>query len=80
MERFYFTYGSNHYDIHGKSLGRRYTVVTAAGFWEARSEFFKVRGLVWSLQYTEKDFAGQAEQFGLTEIAINEVKLLRDKK
>lgn len=77
MEKFYFTYGSNHRDIYGHSLGRRYTVIEAESYWEARNKFVALRGLTWSFQYTEQEFSGQAEEYGLTEIPVEEVKHAR---
>lgn len=70
--RFYFTFGFSHVNGDGTPLRDRYCVVEAEDEFKARRKMFDVRGQRWSNAYESADAAG-VEEFGLTEIALNEL-------
>lgn len=80
--RWYFSYGSNHEDATGVSLGSRYTVVEVdpgklendRGYGAARQMMFEARGDKWSMQYDHADEIG-VNRFGLTEATLQEVTI-----
>lgn len=75
MNKYYFTFGGNHRTREGFSLGQSYVVITAAFEEEARHLMHKARGDVWAFSYTEEEFKGQPEEYGLTELTLDQVKL-----
>ena len=64
MAKFYVTYGS------GYAQGQSYSVVEAPSYQAARTAIAAVCGSAFAFAYTEEDFAGQAQRYGLTEIAL----------
>lgn len=75
MSKYFFTFGSNHETKGGFSLGRSFVVIEADNLWEARDIMHKARGEVWAFSYTEKEFAGQQEAYGLTCLTLEQVAL-----
>lgn len=73
--KYFFTFGSNHETKEGFSLGHSYVVIDANDLWEARDKMHKARGEVWSFSYTEEEFAGQPEKYGLTALTLDQVAL-----
>jgi len=53
MPKFYFTFGSGHYDANHTSLGHYYTTVEAESESEAREKLYELRGQKWSMSYDE---------------------------
>lgn len=49
MEKYYFTFGSGHYDANHTSLGHMYTTIEASTEAEAREKMFELRGQKWSM-------------------------------
>ncbi len=80
--RWYFSYGSNHEDANGNSLGNRYTVVDVEpdkfqndrGYSAARQLMFAARGDKWCMQYDHADEIG-ISRFGLTEATLQEITI-----
>lgn len=69
-----FSYGSNHLDANGRSLGQCYTVVEAETAAEARQQIVDARGDKWSMCYTSKKAAG-VDRWNLKEKSIDEVRI-----
>lgn len=72
MSRFYFTFGLSY------NLRNNYVVVEAENGQEARAAFRAARadlddmdGRLYAFDYDEAAFAGQAEQYGYTEVPID---------
>lgn len=72
MSRYFFTFGQAY------NLANSYVVVEADTAEEARRQFTTVRadldemaGRCYAFSYDERDFAGQAERWGLSEIPID---------
>lgn len=74
MNNWYFTFGSNHRDQYGMSLGDFYVKISANSWNEARDRMFQVRDSLWSSQYDEKVFLPQIEKYGLKEIDLYDSK------
>lgn len=66
MAKFFVTYGYN------TNLSNNYSVVEADDYCEARKKIFDIRGRKFSFIYTEDEFIGQPEKYGLTEIELKE--------
>ena len=75
MENFYFTFGSGHHDIHGRSLMGYYVKIEAKNYSDARRIMFEHFGEKWSFQYTEDKFQDQISRFNLEELWIDGVEL-----
>lgn len=75
----FFTFGSNHVDDDGRSLGQRFVAIEG-DMGETRTKLAEARGMKWSFQYTAKQFEGQAARFGLHEISIDHVYLPEEKR
>lgn len=58
---FTFLYGSENRNKYVKFFGT---------YSEAREQMFSHFGDKWGFQYTEKEFAGQIEKFGLQELKV----------
>ena len=58
----YFTFCGNHKYPNG------YVKIFANDFGEARQKMFDMYEDKWGFQYTEEEFEGQVEQFGLYEV------------
>lgn len=76
MNKYYFTFGSNHRTVEGFSLGQNYVVIQSETEHEARHVMHKARGEVWAFSYTEETFEGQPEEYGLTELTLEQVRIL----
>lgn len=71
MEKYYFTFGSNHLapettETPGLSLGQYYVEITAEDMNQARSIMFERYSDKWAFCYSEKQFQPQINIFGLT--------------
>jgi hypothetical protein len=62
MAKFYGTFGVNHF------LKANYVAFEALDEEDANNKMHEQYGHVWSFVYTAKDFEGQPEQFGITEV------------
>lgn len=72
---YYFTFGSNHCDANGRSLGDSYLKVMATSESEARDMVCKVRGRKWAFSYPEEHWGDQAERYDLKMVGLEGVKL-----
>lgn len=78
MEKeYFFTFGSNHVDGAGRSLGYRFVKVQAESQEEARDIMYRARGDKWAFCYDAEDFKGQPEKYGLFEIDIYDAAFMR---
>lgn len=75
MHKYYFTFGMNQQTKDGMSLGNFYVCIEAPDMNYARFDMFDVRGSSWSFCYTEEEFAGQPEKYGLKSISLDEVRI-----
>jgi hypothetical protein len=73
MPKFYFTFGSNHATKQGRSLRNNYCVIEAPTDLEAREAMVNARGLKWSTSYDEARFEGQAEEYDLKEVSLEDL-------
>lgn len=64
MKKFYFSFG------YGTTNRNNFVCVEAEDYGAARQTFCEQHGDQFAFQYTEEEFAGQAEQYGLTEVPI----------
>lgn len=73
----FFTFGPNHLDARGNSLGRRYVEIEAASQDEARGKMHDARGERWAFVYSSDEFEGgrMAERYGLRAAKIEDVAL-----
>ena len=62
MERFFFTF------MQKQAFKDCYVEIRAKDETAAREEMFKRHGNQWAFCYTEKEFEGQAEHFGLQKL------------
>lgn len=58
MPSFYFTFGTNHKDNLGNSLGNSYAVIQSDDYHTARAEMFEMRGDKWAFCYTSHSEVG----------------------
>lgn len=72
---FCFTFGMNHRDISGRSLGNAYVPVEAVDYGTARDMMTKARGRKWAFMYTEREFGNQADVYGLECVPLSHVTL-----
>lgn len=77
MKPFFFTFGSNHCDNNGCSLGHKFVKIEADDELSAREIMWKARGEKWAFSYTEEEFAPQPSLYGLTEVDIYDVAFMR---
>lgn len=74
MRAYYFTFGSNHLDGSGNSLGQCYVPIEAEDEDAARSLMEAARGRKWSHVYPGTESAG-VEEYGLTARTLESVTL-----
>lgn len=75
MKKFFFTFGGNQETKRAVSLGKCYVCILAEDAEDARLQMFDIRGSSWSMCYTEAEFCGQPEQYGLTCVPLEYVAL-----
>lgn len=75
MDNYYFTFGANHVDREGNSLGYKYVVIPADQPMEAVVVMMQARDMSWSHSYTEEQFSGQVEKYGLQSTSLEQVTL-----
>ena len=75
MNKYYFTFGTNHFTEGGTNLSNFYVVIEAESYYEAREKMFDVRGDKWAFQYESAEEAG-VERFYLMEMKLSQVQLL----
>lgn len=75
MAKYFFTFGMNHKDAEGNSLGCNYVEIDAVTEAAARAEMIKHRGPKWAFSYTEEQFDGQPEAYGLKPKLLCEVEI-----
>jgi len=69
---YYFTFGSNHLDRDGSSLGRSYAAIEADDEPSARALMHDIRGGSWCTSYLSPEEAG-VEKWGLSEVSIEQL-------
>ena len=75
-ENYYFTFGSNHLDANGNSLGNKYVKLVAENEGAARERMVNHRGPAWCTSYPEKTFLPLNEKFPLTEVSLESANIL----
>lgn len=75
MAKFFFTFGMNHVNKDGISLGNNYVVIEAPNEGVAREMMHNARGPKWSFSYDEDRFGNQAEQWNLKPLSLSDVRL-----
>ncbi len=75
MNKYYFTFGTNHETKQGYTLGRCYVLIEAVSEMLARQKMNDARGNSWAFSYTEEEFAGLPAKYGLTRLTLEEVIL-----
>lgn len=75
MNNYYFTFGANHLDKYGNSLGDKFVSIPADQPMEAVVIMMQARDMVWATSYTEEQFSGQAEKYGLQSVPLEQVTL-----
>ncbi len=75
MPKFYFTFGQNHCDANGNSLGNSFVVIYAQNELAARDLMFEARGAKWAFSYPEDKFGDQAVRFNLMQLPLSSVEL-----
>lgn len=73
MEKHTFTFGSDHLDVNGNSLGKAYVVIEG-DLESSRETMFSLRGRDWAFQYRSPEEAG-AERWNLREVPIEQIAL-----
>lgn len=76
LECWWFTYGGNHVDKDGNSLGERFTKIEGT-FASTREAMFQARGPKWSMQYG-CEAALNIDQFNLVEISLEDATLPKE--
>jgi hypothetical protein len=76
---YYFTFGSNHLDRNGRSLGRSYTPIEADDEQSARAIMHDFRGGAWCTSYLSEEEAG-VEKWGLAEAPLDQVDIREQSK
>lgn len=77
MADFIFTFGANHTDAAGGSLGRNFVRINQAyAPQEARDLMFQARGNSWSMCYESEEEAG-VDQFDLKEVSLDQIKITK---
>lgn len=71
-EKWAFTFGSNHVDSTGKSLGSVYVVIEG-NYGEARDKLLEARGDKWAFQYPASEMKYQETLFGISEVSLEAV-------
>lgn len=74
-EAFVFTFGQNHLDIAGRSIGHCYVVLAAKDEDAARDMMCKARGRKWAFSYPYNMFGDQAEKYDLERVPLSRVTL-----
>lgn len=74
MKYYYFTYGANHLDSDGRSLGNYYTLIKAFSEEQARMIIMAARGTKWCTSYTTEEAAG-IKRFNLKSRTLEEVTI-----
>ena len=72
MKTYYFTFGFGHTIPtnlvgEGNSLGNHYFKIESENYGSARLEMDSIFKSKWAFQYSEKEFEGQVEKYGLKE-------------
>lgn len=62
LQKFFVSFPTKYLDLHDK-----YFVIEAYTKEAAREEAFLLFGTAWAFLYTEEEFKGQPEKYGLTE-------------
>ena len=74
-KKHFFTFGYDHKDKDGHSLGKFYTYTEAVDCNEAREKMFAIRGNKWAFEYdSEQDFG--MIKYDLIYTPFNETKIL----
>lgn len=75
MNNYYFTFGMNHLDKDGNSLGMCYVAIAAKTEYEALHLLCQNRGDKWAFSYEEDEKPWAIDRHHLTEKTLDEVKL-----
>lgn len=71
--KFFITFGSAHLDKNGNKLSKAFVVIEAPTEDEARDIMLQNRGQAWAFMYTEPEFAGQIEKYGLHQVELEDI-------
>lgn len=71
-EKWAFTFGTDHVDSTGRSLGSVYVVIEG-NYGEARDKLVEARGDKWSFQYPASEMKYQEALFGISEVSLEDV-------
>lgn len=72
MNPYYITFGYNHFNKQGQSLGRSYTIVYEETYELARKKAFTFLGSKWAFMYESAEKAG-VSRFGLEYIKFEDL-------
>lgn len=75
MNKYFITFGMNQLTEDGKSLGKNYVVIEGEDRFDASDKMIAARDVKWAFCYSEEEFKGQPEKYGLTEVSLESVKL-----
>lgn len=76
MEKYVFTFGTNHYDIEGNSLSDNYVIMEGT-YSASRDKITEARGDKWAFQYSWEEFIPQIAEYGLSEVPLDQVSIAR---
>lgn len=76
MARIYFTFGMNHSNKEGFSLGNNFVVIEAESETAACELMWEARGPKWAFSYPEELFGDQAEKYNLTQLTLEQVTIV----
>jgi len=79
MHTYYFTFGSNHEDRNGESLGNAFVPIHADDEESARERMMELRGDKWSMCYASRDSFG-IEKYNLREVTEFEIDTREQRK
>lgn len=72
---FCFTFGRNHLDLAGRSIGDKYVMLAAKDEDAAREMMIEARGRKWAFSYPYHLFGDQAEKYNLEHVPLSHVTL-----
>lgn len=76
MEKYVFTFGSNHCDIEGNSLLDNYVVIEG-DYSSSRYKMNDARKNNWAFQYSWEEFVPQIAKFSLSEVPLDQVAITK---
>lgn len=76
MNTYGFSFGHNHVDRFGNSLGSKFVLIKANNSGEARNIMWQNRHSSWSFQYDKEKIDQLAEKHGWSAVPLSQVSLL----